>query len=832
MRAVLLATALASALAGPGLSPPAVAQSSAAASAPRTGMLGKFDSKIAHTKDVMMGDPLVARRAAREALTLAEALAREPGVPAREAMIARATALWLLGEADLGLNDTTTAKTVIGEALSIVERADPGSKLRGDLLRSRATLAEMSGDVQGALKDYLSAHRIFSARKEARSQAIALQDIGSLYLEAQDYARVRKYYSQSFDAYSSDPWLNLTTYNNRGEAYRGEKRFREAEAEYKLALAAARQLKSPLLEARILTNLADTQAELGKLDQAQRTLAGADSLVAAGEGVGWRPFVLGVRGRIAAGRGDKAAAAQYLGQSFAGQDFAKTEMPYRELHRIAADVYDDLGQRELALAHLRAYQRLDREGLRLTASVGSQLMAAQFDFTNQNLRIAQLRQGQLQRDITIERQKNQFRTRLFTALGLALLAIFSLLAFGYVSIRRSRDQVRRANVDLSQTNAELATALKARTDFLATTSHEIRTPLNGILGMAQVLLADRRLIGDVRERIQLLLGAGQTMKTLVDDILDVAKMEAGELKVQAEEVDLTRLIRDCVGLWREAASNKGLVLECTLDKVPARVVTDGDRLRQIVSNLLSNAVKFTPEGTVALHVRGNGSTSDPVVEFEVRDTGIGIAEADQSRIFEAFEQANSSTTREYSGTGLGLAISQRLALALGGVIKLRSVPGEGSSFTLSLPLTAVGSNLAQLTAKADSLAGARVLVLDRNLANHALMRMLLAPVTASVDIAFTIEDATAKILAAEIDHLVVEGAAAPIEQLREVIAAARDAQVRTTLLAAPSDELPASMIFAAGADQIVLKPIGAGDLIAALQRGYEPPLEPMAEAAE
>jgi signal transduction histidine kinase len=795
-------------------------------------MLGAFDAKIAHTKEVMMGDPRVARQAANQALGLADALAKEPGVPARQAVIARATALWLLAEAGLYLNDSTFAKQTIGEALSIVERADPGSKLQGDLLRSRATLAEMGGDVQGALKDYLAAHRIFGARREARSQAISLQDIGSLYLEAHDYARVRKYYSDSFAAYSSDPWLNLATYNNRGEAYRGEKRFREAEAEYKLALAAARQLKSPLLEARILTNLADTQTDLGKLDQAERTLTGADVLVARGEGAGWRPAVLGARARIASERGDEETAARYFAQSFAGLDLAKTEMPFRELHRIASDVYDRLGQRDLALAHLRAYQRLDREGLRLTASVGAQLMAAQFDFTNQNLRIAQLKQGQLQRDITIERQKNQFRTRLFTALGVALLVIFAMLFFGYFSIRR-------ANVHLSQTNAHLAKALKARTDFLATTSHEIRTPLNGIMGMAQVLLADRRLVGDVRERIQLLLGAGQTMKTLVDDILDVAKMEAGELKMQADEVDLSRLIRDCVGLWREAATNKGLTLECTLDNVPARVATDGDRLRQIVSNLLSNAVKFTHEGTVTLDVRGETRNGEPAVEFAVRDTGIGIAEADQGRIFEAFTQANNSTTRDYSGTGLGLAISQRLAQALRGGITLRSVPGEGSCFTLSLPLTPIGSALAHLTAKADCLAAARVLVFDRNLAHHALMRMLLAPVTLSADVASTPQDVTARIAAAETDHLVIEGASASIESLREIIGMARAAGVRTTLLAAASEDLSAGTIFTCGADQIVLKPIGAGDLIAALQRGYDvpegtadPAVDLLAEAAE
>jgi signal transduction histidine kinase len=828
MRALFLAATLVASLSGIGTAQPALADPVVA---PRPGALGKFDLKVGETKTVMMGDPMVARRAANALLAMAQSLVADRSVSGGDAAIAKATALWLVGEASIGLNDGAQAKTAIDEALGIVERTASTSKLHGDLLRSHAALAQMGGNVQAALRDYLSAYRIFRATHEARAQAMALQDIGTIYLEAEDFGRVLSYYSQSLEAYSSDPWLNLATYNNRGLAYVGEKRFAEAEAEYKLALAAARQLKTPLLEARILTNLADTQAKLGKLDQAARTLALADPLVRGGEGAGWRFLVLGEHATIAAAQGDNARAARLFAEAFAGKDFSKTEMPFRDLHRVASEVYDKLGQRELALAHFRAYQRLDREGLRLTASIGAQLMAAQFDFANQNLRISQLKQGQLQRDVTIERQKNQFRTKLFIGLGSALMVIFGLLFFGYFSIRRSRDQVRRANADLSLTNSELETALKARTDFLATTSHEIRTPLNGILGMTQVLLADRRLAGDVRERIQLLMGAGQTMKSLVDDILDVAKMEAGELTVHANEVNLSRLIVDCVGLWREAAANKGLVLECTLDNVPARVATDGDRLRQIVSNLLSNAVKFTASGSVTLEVRGYTHQGTGMLDFAVRDTGVGIAAADQSRIFEAFTQANSSTTREFAGTGLGLAISQRLAQALGGSIRVESAPGEGSCFTLSLPLAAVGGGMAQLSTKADSLANARVLVLDANQSAHALMRMLLASVTLSVDATADVEDALARVAGSNIDHLVVEGACAPIDRIRDILAAASAATVRTTLLAAPTEQLPASAIFSAGAGQVLLKPIGAADLIAGLQGAYAPADPAILEAA-
>ena len=831
MRAPFLVLALVMAAAPAGVADVARAQAAAQHTGERSRPLKAFDAAIERVKQAMMGDPSAARAAAEHALHLVEGMKGDPSISPKDMAVSLATAQWLLAEAMIGLNDAQSAKSLIGAAIVGVELNDRGSKLHGDVLRSRATLAEVGGDVQAALKDYLTAHRIFRDVKEARSQAIALQDIGNLYLGAGDFDRVRKYYSESLEAYSADPWLNLATYNNRGQAYREQRRYSEAAGEYASALKAARQLGSPLLEARILTNLAETQTQLGRLDQALQTLSAASALVQNGEGAGWRPYVFGVRAMVEAKQGRWPEAAALIGTAFGDQDLTKTEMPLRELHKAAFEIYEKVGQSDLALDHLKAFQRLDHEALRLTASASAQLMSAEFDFANQNLRISHLKQGQLERDITIERQRSQFRTRLFIGVGSALLIIFGLLAFGYVSIRRSRDRVRATNVELSASNIALEKALQARTDFLATTSHEIRTPLNGILGMSQVLLADRRLPSEVRERVELLRGAGETMKTLVDDILDVAKMEAGELSVATSEVDLSRLINDCVGLWREAAKNKGLELQCTLDRVPARILADGDRLRQILSNLLSNAVKFTASGSVALAARVLEGDGQSTIAFAVRDTGIGIPDADQARIFEAFTQVNNSTTREYSGTGLGLAISQRLAGALGGSIELVSASGEGSCFTVRLPLKAVGGDFAELTTGSSSLSQASVLVVERNLANHALMRMLLAPETRAVDIAFSVDDAMERMQTEHFDHLIIEGASAgdagrtAIDGIRALVCEAAQSHARTSLLAAPSDQLGAAEMFASGCDQVILKPIGAAELIASLKRVYETPGE-------
>ena len=210
-----------------------------------------------------------------------------------------------------------------------------------------------------------------------------------------------------------------------------------------------------------------------------------------------------------------------MARTFAGVDLATSPAPFREFHETAWKTYAQLGDEHLALAHLAAFKRLDDESRNLAASTTAALMSAQFDFANQKSRIAQLKAGQLQRDVQLARTRNLITTVLL--IGSTIIA--GLLAVSFLWIRRSRNDVRAANGKLSEANFALEKALKARTEFLATTSHEIRTPLNGILGMTQVLLGERKIDAETREKIALVHGAGETMRALVDDILDIARME-------------------------------------------------------------------------------------------------------------------------------------------------------------------------------------------------------------------------------------------------------------------------------------------------------------------
>lgn len=697
-----------------------------------------FDRSVAATKAAMMGDPQAALTTAKQSLALAQALP-----PGSRAEIARATAQWLEGEALIRINALDRAGPPIEAALATVLHQAPASKLAGDLMRSRGAIAATGGRVQEALADFQAAYRIFVRAGETRSQAIALQDIGAIYLDAGDYQRVLDYYARSAEVYSADPYILLTTHNNRAQVLREMKRYSEAVTEYRKAVADARTVGSPQLEVSILTNLAATLVDAGKLREAATMIARAAELPASGEA----PFILGVRAKIAAAHGDKAGAARLLSQVFAGADLRKTAMPFKEFHQLAAEVFDATGNETVALAHLRAFHRLDNEARALIASTSAQLVSARFDFTSQNLRIAQLKQGQLTRDIQIERQQSRFRTILLGGLLGAGAIVLALVVAAFLSIRRSRNQVRAANADLTVTNERLADALAAKSEFLAMTSHEIRTPLNGILGMTQVLLARRNVDAETKTQVAVVQTAGEAMKSIVDDILDVAKMEREAVTLSSGPTDLGAILDDVVGLWKAQAEPKGLVLTLAKTDIPPRIITDGPRLRQVLTNLVSNAVKFTRAGSVEIVAQALGDR----LRIAVRDTGIGIAPEHHETIFEAFRQVDAATTREFGGTGLGLSICRRLVTAMDGTICVESAPGTGSTFTLDLPLERATVIDREPVAGAD-----RLLLLEPNLLRQSMLLTLLSSSVAEVCVAATAEEAQDLIAARQFGRLLFD----------------------------------------------------------------------------
>ena len=298
---------------------------------------------------------------------------------------------------------------------------------------------------------------------------------------------------------------------------------------------------------------------------------------------------------------------------------------------------------------------------------------------------------------------------------------------GYIGICIDITERKMLELDLAAARDAAQVAAQAKTDFLANMSHEIRTPMNGVIGFTELLLTGE-VTPEQRRYLRMIAESGRAMMRLLNDILDLSKIEAGHMTVASEPMDICHSVRGCLQLMVPLATRKGLQLDWYReDAVPARVLGDDLRFRQILLNLLGNAVKFTSAGSVGVYVR---VTDGGRLEIEVRDTGIGIAPERCDRIFEQFVQADVSIARHYGGTGLGLAISGRLARLLGGDLRVESVEGRGTSFFLCLPLVpAVAEPVAPAVTDAPSggiaLGGPSVLLAEDHEINQLLTGAML-----------------------------------------------------------------------------------------------------------
>lgn len=762
-----------------------------ACASPAPAAQARFDVTVAEARATMLTDP-------RETIARSAAVATAArSLSGHERTIGEATANWLAGEAYLRINDTAHAGPLIDSAWRAIA-ADRPTKLSGDVLLSMGGYHTATANVAAALSDYQRAHDIYRDLGEVRSRTIALLSIALLYQEAADDQNALRYYDQAREIYRGDPSLMLSIYNNRANALEALGRHREGEAQYQQALVLARTMQSPDLEVQIRRNIARSQLLSGHVDAADRTIAEAwrrtreARLHPTGEQT-WS-----VAAQAALQRGRLADAERMIEFAFSGVDPTQTTLAYHQAHETAYAVYTRLGDHEHALLHLQALKRLDDQTSRLASSANTALAAARFDFANQELRIARLRQEELTRNVAFERQRAATQQMIFIGAAVATLVIVGMLGFGVVTLRRSRNKVRAANIDLGRTNIALEKALAAKTEFLATTSHEIRTPLNGILGMTQVMLADGKLDAQLRDRIGIVHGAGVSMRALVDDILDVAKMETGNLTIEEAPFDLAAMLTDVSRIWREQAVAKKLAFTLDVTDAPPCIVGDTARLRQIVFNLLSNALKFTDTGDVTVVARAE----DDRLRIVVRDTGIGIPADKHEIIFESFRQGDAGTTRRFGGTGLGLSICRNLARAMGGNVTVESEEGQGATFTLDLPLL-----LGDRAEGGCSREAVGVLILDKNPISRSVLKAVLEPRLGAVTLVGTVTDAIVAMSGASVRIVVVDQASLdadnPEGSAADLIGAVpRDTQIA---LLRPAGAEPAT--WADRFDLILSKPI-------------------------
>ena len=388
-----------------------------------------------------------------------------------------------------------------------------------------------------------------------------------------------------------------------------------------------------------------------------------------------------------------------------------------------------------------------------------------------------------------------------------------------IDIVRDITETKRFEAELEQARLEAEAAAAAKSAFLANMSHELRTPLTSIIGFSRLMHERGDLPAEAQQHAKRIYGASEALLSIINDVLDLSKLEAGQAELEIQPFSLRQLAEEATGLLAIQAEAKGLELRLELDPATPELI-DGDvaRLRQVLLNLLSNAVKFTPQGSVEVKTSWRPLKTGPLLKVEVTDTGPGIAPQTISRLFERFTQAEVSINRTHGGTGLGLPISKAIVELMGGRIGAESRPGEGSTFWFEVPAAAAEGRAETHEVDAElAWPDLRVLMVDDTAVNRELVRLMLQPLGVVIEEAAGGADAVQAAMTRCYDLILMDVRMPGVDGLEatRVIRAASAFNRRTPILALTADVQPENTAACreAGMDDVIAKPISPRELL-------------------
>lgn len=589
-------------------------------------------------RGAMMADP----RSALGHAERAAALALDLDTPAEQDQ-ALVTAWWLQSEAMTRLGRPREAKPIAERALAALGDHPEPTKLYADLLVSAARARQQTGDHGGALGRFRDAYDVYREIGQTRSEAIVLQSIGSIYNDARQYERAIQYFGDATARYTDDASLDLAASNNRANAYRELGRYDEALSEYQSALAIAGEMGSATLEARILNNIASLHVNSGRLDEAETALDTAFERAGEQSGAEWTRFLWGTRAQSAYGRGEYDLARDHIERTFAGINPDETTQHFREFHDAAADIYTVLGQWRRAAAHLRAFKRLDDEGRDVAASANSALMAAEFDFAEQEFEIEQLQSQRVAQGAELAQARASQQLMLVAAL-LILSLIGIAITLWRQRVARDRQLVlARALYEDAETGLPSRKALeRAAGKAVDAMGHPVTIialeikrhgHLRGVLGFTMVSRLKAQMAARLRaagiEHFTGVISPGVLGVLLPTHDEAAAIAEAGRMRacfttalvVDDLEIDVTVIAGIGIDTLGEACVRKAnIAVRQARDSHQSVGAYDGERYGNPAENLtlMSRMVAATRNGAMALHYQP---------KLNLRSGSYGAAEA-------------------------------------------------------------------------------------------------------------------------------------------------------------------------------------------------------------